>query len=105
MGAFLQSKNRLFSSTRISYKGFDFKDGSLLYKKNASQVGRWSYCCHNQLNLTFKNSPPYFLLVKQLTDFDNRKDLGTLYVAVNVTFFEKFLEDLRGKENTTMCHG
>lgn len=102
LGAFLQTKNRLYASTRTSYEGFDFKDGSLLYKKDAPQAGDMEILLPYQLNLTFKNNPPYFLLVKQLTDFDNRKDLGNLYVAVNVTFFEKFLEDLRGKENTTM---
>jgi two-component system, sensor histidine kinase YesM len=102
LGVFLLSKNRLFASTRTAYKEFSFKDGSSPFQKDTPQVGSMELMLSSQLNLTFKNNPPYFLLVKQITDFDNRKNLGTLYVAVNVTFFEKYLEDLRGKENPTM---
>ncbi|ETI67295.1 cache domain-containing sensor histidine kinase [Neobacillus vireti] len=102
LGAFILSKNRLFASTRTPFEGFGFKDGSFPYKKDIAEVGNMEILLPDQINLTFKNKPPYILLVKQLTDLDNRKNLGTLYVAVNVTFFEKYLEDLLRKENTTM---
>ncbi|MDQ1004878.1 two-component system sensor histidine kinase YesM [Neobacillus niacini] len=102
LGAFLVSNNRLFASTRTSYEGFSFKDRSYEYQIDFPQAEGMELLLPSQLNLTFKNNPSYFLLAKQITDFDNRKNLGTLYVAVNVTFFEKFLEDLQRKENTTM---
>ncbi|GAA3321345.1 hypothetical protein GCM10020331_036770 [Ectobacillus funiculus] len=43
----------------------------------------------NGVDLTFEGHPPYLLLMKQVTDFDNRKTLGTLFLAVKVTFIEK----------------
>ncbi|MFZ7946552.1 MULTISPECIES: sensor histidine kinase [Bacillaceae] len=102
LGAFLVSKDRLFASTRTSYKGFSFKDRSYEFQKDTPQTGGMVLLLPSQLNLTFKNNPSYFLLAKQITDFDNRKNLGTLYVAVNVSFFEKFLKDLQRKDTTTM---
>ncbi|MBS4206987.1 sensor histidine kinase [Bacillus sp. FJAT-50079] len=102
LGAFLISKNRLFSSTRVPYQGFGFKDGSLPYQKDVVQVGNMELLLSDQIKLTFKNNPSYVLLVKQIKDFDNRRSLGTLYLAVNVSIFERVLEDLGRKENTTM---
>ncbi|MBS4224282.1 cache domain-containing sensor histidine kinase [Lederbergia citrea] len=102
LGAFLISKNRLFASTRTSYQGFGFKDGSFPYQKDVVQVGDMKLLFPDQIKLSFKDNPSYVLLVKQITDFDNRKNLGTLYLALNVSFFEGVLEDLDRNENTTM---
>ncbi|WP_168733885.1 sensor histidine kinase [Metabacillus sediminilitoris] len=102
LGAFLVSNQRLFASTRTSYQGFGFEDGSLPYANDRIQFGEMDLLLSNQINLTFKDNPSFILLVKQITDFDNREYLGTLYLAVNVSFFEGVLEDLNRKENTEM---
>lgn len=102
LGAFLISNQRLFASTRTSYQGFGFDDGSFPYANDTIQVGNMDLLLSNQINLTFKDNPSYILLVKQITDFDNREHLGTLYLAVNVSFFEKVLEDLNSKDNNEM---
>ena len=102
LGAFLVSNDRLFASTRTSYQGFGSDDGTFPYAKDRIQVGDMDLMLSNQINLTFKDNPSYILLVKQITDFDNREHLGTLYLAVNISFFEKILEDLNREENTEM---
>jgi two-component system sensor histidine kinase YesM len=102
LGAFLVAKNRVFASTSLPYKNFGFEDGSLPYTDDLSLLGGMQLLLPNQTNLMFEGDPSYFLLVKQITDFDNRKNLGTLYIAIDVAFFEQSLQDLQQEENVTM---
>lgn len=102
LGAFLVSKNRTFASASLPYDNFGFEDGSLPYADNLGLIGGMQLLLPNQTNLTFEGDPSYFMLVKPITDFDNRKNLGTLYIAISVGFFEQSLQDLRQEENVTM---
>ncbi len=102
LGAFLVSKNRVFASTTLPYKNFGFKDGSLPYTDTFSSLGDMQLVLPDQINLSFEGSPPYFMLVKQITDFDNRKNLGTIYIAVDVSFFEEFLAEMQQEKNAAM---
>lgn len=94
LGVFLISKNRVFSSTTLPYENFGFHDGSLPYLNSLSKVGSMEVVLSSQINLTFEGSPSYFMLIKEITDFDNRKKLGTIYIVVDVTFIEQFAKDL-----------
>ncbi|MGW6301159.1 cache domain-containing sensor histidine kinase [Peribacillus butanolivorans] len=102
LGAFLVSKNRTFASASLPYDNFGFEDGSLPYADNLGLIGGMQLLLPNQTNLTFEGDPSYFMLVKPITDFDNRKNLGTLYIAISVGFFEQSLQDLQQEENVTM---
>ncbi|MFY0802307.1 cache domain-containing sensor histidine kinase [Peribacillus frigoritolerans] len=102
LGAFLVSKNRTFASTSLHYDSFGFEDGSLPYADDLGLLGEMQLLLPNQTNLTFEGDPSYFMLVKTITDFDNRKNLGTLYIAIDVAFFEQSLQDLQKEENVTM---
>ncbi|MGZ9817140.1 cache domain-containing sensor histidine kinase [Peribacillus simplex] len=102
LGAFLVSKNRIFASTSLHYDSFGFEDGSLPYADELGLLGGMQLLLPNQTNLTFEGNPSYFMLVKPITDFDNRKNLGTLYIAIDVAFFEQSLQDLQKEENVTM---
>ncbi|MCM3790708.1 sensor histidine kinase [Domibacillus indicus] len=102
LGAFLVSKNHVFASTTVPYKNFGFNDGTLPYADALSSLGGMQLILPNQANLSFEGSPSYFMLVKQITDFDNRKNLGTIYIAVDVSFFEEFLAELQQEKNVTM---
>ncbi|MED3986667.1 sensor histidine kinase [Peribacillus simplex] len=102
LGAFLVSKNRIFASTSLHYDSFGFEDGSLPYADDLGLLGGMQLLLPNQTNLTFEGNPSYFMLVKPITDFDNRKNLGTLYIAIDVAFFEQSLQDLQKEKNVTM---
>ncbi|MCO0598497.1 sensor histidine kinase [Peribacillus butanolivorans] len=102
LGAFLVSKNRIFASASLPYDNFGFEDGSLPYADNLGLLGGMQLLLPNQTNLTFEGDPSYFMLVKPITDFDNRKNLGTLYIAIDVAFFEQSLQDLQQEENVAM---
>jgi two-component system, sensor histidine kinase YesM len=102
LGAFLLSNSRAFVSTRTSYNGFDLENYSLPYGEEHALGENMEIMLPDQATLTFKGNPPYILLMKQITDFDNRKSLGTLFLAVKLSFIEKILEDLEEEENATL---
>ncbi|HZH62203.1 MAG TPA: sensor histidine kinase [Metabacillus sp.] len=102
LGAFLLSKNRSFISTSVSYEGFDFSDHTFPYGEAHDLGGDTKILLPSQVNLSFEGNPPYMLLVKNIVDLDNRKNLGTLFLAVKLTFIEEILEDLDEEEKATM---
>ncbi|MFP3124714.1 sensor histidine kinase [Ectobacillus funiculus] len=102
LGAFLLSKNRLFASSRVAYSGFHLTENPFPYGEDFDLEGNMQILPPNGVDLTFEGHPPYLLLMKQVTDFDNRKTLGTLFLAVKVTFIEKILKDLDEQNNAVM---
>jgi two-component system sensor histidine kinase YesM len=102
LGAFLLSTNRSFISTRVPYEGFDFSDHTFPYGEAHDLGGDTKILLPSQVNLSFEGNPPFILLVKEIVDLDNRKNLGTLFLAVKITFIEEILEDLDEEEKATM---
>ena len=102
LGAFLLSKNRSFVSTRLPYEGFNLDNLSLPYGEEHEIGEKVELILPKQANLKFKGNPPYILLMKQVTDFDNRKSLGTLFLAVKLSFIEDVLADLEEEKSAAM---
>ncbi|MEY2192056.1 sensor histidine kinase [Neobacillus sp. BF23-41] len=89
LGVFLWSKDRFFSSTLLPYSGF---------KKIPSFKGNESIILQDEVDLRFKSKPSFFLMTNKIKDFENRKDIGTLAIAVNLSFIENTLKDIN-KQN------
>lgn len=102
LGAFLVSNNRSFVSTRLPYRGFNLENYSLPYGEEHVTGDKAQIFLPNQVDLKFDKNPPFILLMKPITDFDNRKNLGTLFLAVKITFIGKVLEDLENDKNAAM---
>ncbi|MEH7096292.1 cache domain-containing sensor histidine kinase [Neobacillus vireti] len=102
LGVFLLSKNRSFVSTRIPYEGFNLENLSLPYGEEHDLGEKVEIILPNQASLKFKGNPPYILLMKQVTDVDNRKSLGTMFLAVKISFIEDVLADLEKEKNAAM---
>lgn len=102
LGAFLLSKNRSFVSSRTPYEGFNLENPSLPYGEEHTLGDKMQILLPNQVTLKFEGNPPYILLMKQITDFDNRKSLGTIFLAVKLSFIEQVLADLEEEKNATM---
>ncbi len=102
LGAFLLSKNRSFVSTRIPYQGFNLGNQSLPYGEEHDLGEKIELILPKQASLKFEGNPPYLLIMKQVTDFDNRKSLGTLFLAVKLSFIKNVLADLEEEKNATM---
>ncbi|WP_462409530.1 cache domain-containing sensor histidine kinase [Neobacillus sp. Marseille-QA0830] len=94
LGVFILSKNRLFKSSKVSYTGFE--SIALPYGQDMDLNGKQAIIFPNQTNLKFKGNPPYILLMRQITDTENRMNLGTMFIAVDMSTFKGIF----GKVNT-----
>ncbi|WP_226667812.1 sensor histidine kinase [Metabacillus litoralis] len=100
LGVFLLSKNRLFTSTRTSYKGLALESSALPYGQDIELNGREEIILSYQTNLQFKGNPPFIMLMRQLRDYENQENLGTILIAIDLTFFEKALINLNEDNNS-----
>ncbi|WP_077624573.1 cache domain-containing sensor histidine kinase [Sediminibacillus massiliensis] len=102
LGAFLLSKNRAYVSAKVPYEGFELNNQTLPYGEAHEFGDSMEVFLPDQIDLQFEGNPPYLLLVKELQDLDNRDSLGTLILAVRVTFIENILKTLDEQENASM---
>ncbi|MBM7651123.1 sensor histidine kinase [Neobacillus cucumis] len=92
LGVFILSKNRLFAASRLPYTGFE--EIALPFGQDLDLKGKQQIIFPNQIKLKFKNNPPYILLMQQITDTENRMKLGTIFIAVDLTFVKNIVKNL-----------
>lgn len=97
LGVFVLSKNRVFQSSKIPYTNFKFADHFQSYGQNIELKGEEVFVLPHQTSLRFEGDPPFVLVMKQLTDLENRTNLGTVLIAVEVTFMKDVLDELNDK--------
>lgn len=98
LGVFVVSKNRVYESVKVPYKNFDLSNYSIPYGQNIELQGtEGMYILPKQTTLQFEGNPPFILLMKQLTDLENRTNLGTILLAVEVTFLQEVISKLTDK--------
>ncbi|WP_162987254.1 cache domain-containing sensor histidine kinase [Metabacillus litoralis] len=102
LGVFLLSKNRLFTSTKTSFTGLGLESSSLPYGQDIELNGREEIILPYQTNLEFKGNPPFIVLMRQLRDYENQENLGTILIAIDLSFFEKALNNLKEDKNSNI---
>jgi two-component system, sensor histidine kinase YesM len=93
LGVFILSKNRLYVSSKLPYTGFESIE--LPYGQDMELNGKQAIIYPNHTNLKFKNNPPYILLMRQITDTENRQNLGTMFIAVEMSSFQSIFENIK----------
>lgn len=103
IGAFIVSKERLFEYSRVPYQsGFSTKEKIGLYGQSYNLQSEEQIFFPHETVIQFQKNKPYILLVKQIIDYENRKNLGTLYVAVDIKFMEQTLSTVDEQEDARM---
>ena len=102
IGVFLFSKNRLFYSSRLEFSNLDNSDAVLPYGQDLELRGEARILLPDEFPLVFKDSPPYLLIMKQILDADNRKSLGTMLIAVQLTFIDRILNEFEQNEKADL---
>ncbi|UUZ92376.1 sensor histidine kinase [Paenibacillus sp. P25] len=95
LGVFVLSKNRVFQNAKRTYRDFD--PGAFANVQDATDAyarGKMSIILPYDSSLRFEGNVPYLLIVKPIKDFDNRKSLGTMIIAVTLTFIQDVLAEL-----------
>jgi two-component system, sensor histidine kinase YesM len=95
LGVFILSKNRIYESVKVPYSNFKLEGQTLPYGQNLDFQGKEEMIIlPHQTTLQFEENRPYILLMRQLTDFENRTNLGTIFIAVDVTFLKSVITKL-----------
>jgi len=103
IGAFIVSKERLFEYSRVPYQsGFSTKEKIGLYGQSYNLQSEEQIFFPHETVIQFRKNKPYILLVKQIIDYENRKNLGTLYVAIDIKFMEQTLSTVDEQEDASM---
>jgi len=91
IGVFLLSKNRFFESSKVRYTGFDRDQAIAQYRYDVNVRDKAKVLLPSEVNLRFASGTPYVLIMKQIIDTDNRWVLGTMFIAVQLSFIENIL--------------
>ncbi len=102
LGVFIQSKNRLFSSTKIPYSGLRLEPSSLPYGQDLDLKGQTQTILPYQTSLEFEGNPPYILFMRQLRDYENQENLGTILIAIDLSIFDNTLNTLKEENDSTI---
>lgn len=94
LGVFLLSKNRMFKSTKVPYSGIVLDNIIFPYNQDIDMEGREEILLPFQTSLQFADNRPFILFIRQLRDLDNRKNLGTVIIAVEISFFKNILKNM-----------
>ncbi|RCW69803.1 two-component system sensor histidine kinase YesM [Saliterribacillus persicus] len=102
LGVFILSKNRLFTSSKADYSGFQLENFPSTYGENLDLQGRTEFILPNQSDLAFQGDPPFILMMRELRDYENQETLGTIFVAIRLTFIEQAMESLYEDQKPTI---
>ncbi len=100
LGVFIHSNNRIFQKANLDYSHFD--PNSIAAGQEMKFPGKVNFVLPFDAALRFEGEVPYLLIVKPIMDFDNRKTLGTMYIAVTLKFAENVLSDLANEDSATL---
>lgn len=102
IGVFLLSKNRLFQSTKLSYSGLDWHQAFTSYGQDLKLRTNVKVILPREIGLRFIDNVPYVLIMKQIEDVDNRKNLGTMFIAVRLSFISTVLRDFEKSDKADL---
>ena len=102
IGAFLLTNKGNYSSVKIPYTGFDLNKSKIPFGEMHELSGTSQIVLPNEITLSFQDNSNFILLVNEIKDVENRKSLGTLALAVKVSFIEDILKDIDKEEKATI---
>jgi len=94
MGVFLASNGRKFQASRVPYDPFDFDRELAPHGRSLDAGGQVDVVLPRDANLRFEGDVPYLLIAKRVIDFDNRRPLGELFLAVDLAFLDRALSQV-----------
>lgn len=100
LGVFISSNDRIFQKANLGYSSFN--PGSFPAGQELNFRGKVNIILPFDAGLRFDGAVPYLLIVKPIKDFDNRKTLGTMYIAVTMKFIESVLSELANEDSAAL---
>ncbi|SDN78511.1 sensor histidine kinase [Alkalicoccus daliensis] len=102
LAVFIHSNDRVFSSSRIGVDGAENYESFLPYGDEYDLRNEVKKLPSFHTPITFDDDIPFILVMKEIIDVDNRKNLGTMSLAVDIAFFDEILADLDARADVWM---
>ncbi|QXE00368.1 sensor histidine kinase [Terribacillus sp. DMT04] len=94
LGVFVFSKNRIFAATTEDYRGFSKTEAAVYGQSLELEKGSILLLPH-ETNLVFNNGADYLLIGVPLQDRDNQTYLGTMFLALDVSFVDRITASMK----------
>ena len=98
LGVFILSKNRLFSASRLDFTGLNSKGHLVPYGQDVDLRGKAKLLLSTDFGLNFGLQDPFLIIMKEIDDVDNRTNLGTMFIAVQMSFIDEILRSFENSE-------
>ncbi|MBW5446863.1 HAMP domain-containing protein [Cohnella sp. CFH 77786] len=102
IGVYVLSNGRLFQSAKISFREQDWQQSLQRYGEQWGRDDRTRILLPGQIDLRFASDVPYVFLLKPLFDADNRKLLGNMLIAVDLSFIDGILHNFETNERAQL---
>ncbi|NOV03948.1 sensor histidine kinase [Paenibacillus planticolens] len=89
IAVFIQSKNRVFSSSRLNFQGSAFLQEKNPFQQEMDLQGKLLFVPPERLKLVFENNQPFISIYKQLYDAENMNPLCTVLLIVSLDEISK----------------
>jgi len=103
LGVFVLSNDRLFYSSRAGFKESGWSGTLSEYIGQARTKGSQArMIMPEEIDLRFDSDVPYVYILKPINDNDNRKNLGTMLIAVNLSFIDNIVRNFEKNERADL---
>lgn len=102
LGVYVLSGEQLYYSSRWVFQEQDWK--WQLRRYSGSEPTQWQgrLIQQEEAKLHFANKIPYVMIKKQIFDTDNRKTLGSLFIAIDLAFIDRIFSNLESGDKGRM---
>ncbi|MDQ0112149.1 two-component system sensor histidine kinase YesM [Paenibacillus harenae] len=102
LGVYVLSGDQLYYSSRWVFQEQDWK--WQLRRYGGSEPAQWEarLIQQGEAKLRFANNIPYVLIKKQLYDTDNRKLLGSMFIAIDLAFIDRIFRNIEPEDEGRM---
>lgn len=94
LGVYVLSGENLFHSARWVFKEKDWSWQLRRYSGQEPNPGQVRIILPDEIRLQFANEIPFIMLKKQIWDTENRRLLGSMFIAVDLAFIDRMLREL-----------
>ncbi|MFC4599891.1 cache domain-containing sensor histidine kinase [Cohnella hongkongensis] len=103
MGVFVLSNGRLFFSSKAGFREADWSE------RLGADIGRFGTAgsrarilLPDEMNVKLDTGTPYVFIHKPISDNDNRRNLGTMLIAVDLSFIDNIVRNFERNERAEL---
>lgn len=104
LGAYILSSQRLFHSAKWVFQEKDWEWQLRRYAGQEAKPDEMRLILPGELKLHFANKIPYAMIKKTILDADNRKVLGSMFIAVDLSFIDGIFRQFNADDQASIWY-